>query len=203
VDRSRQKLWVGAAVALAAVTAYYAGWRAARRTAEPSPPPVVGDPLASEEPPAPPAPEVVVTTNYVTNDFRWRQLESEDYPTYIARLRAIGCPEQTIRDIIIADLDKLFAPQVERIHHTDRPVNYWESSEEELANDVDPIEVARQQRQIDQQKRDVIEALLGVDLVRERLKQQGRKDYYERRLAFLPEAKRDAVRQVLEDYDQR
>ena len=27
----------------------------------------------------------------VTNEFKWAQIESEDYRTYIARLRAIGC----------------------------------------------------------------------------------------------------------------
>jgi hypothetical protein len=43
--------------------------------------------------------------------FRWSQLESEDYPTYISNLRGIGCPEQTIREIITADLDDLFAPR--------------------------------------------------------------------------------------------
>ena len=36
----------------------------------------------------------------VTNQFHWAQIESEDYKTYIARLRSIGCPEPTIRDII-------------------------------------------------------------------------------------------------------
>src|SRR5437016_1624793 len=41
--------------------------------------------------------------------FSWRELESRDYPTYIANLRDIGCPEQTIRDIIIADVNALFA----------------------------------------------------------------------------------------------
>src|SRR5436190_12879547 len=35
----------------------------------------------------------------VTNDFQWAQLESEDYHEYIERLRKIGCPEETIRDI--------------------------------------------------------------------------------------------------------
>src|SRR5437867_8753611 len=63
-------------------------------------------------------PEVMVVTNelVVTNQMRWRQLESEDYKTYIARLRSIGCPEQTIRDIIIADLDKVLAPRVQSIY---------------------------------------------------------------------------------------
>ena len=41
--------------------------------------------------------------------FSWQELESSDYPQYIANLRAIHCPEQTIRDIIIADVNALYA----------------------------------------------------------------------------------------------
>ena len=41
--------------------------------------------------------------------FDWSQLESVDYRTYIANLRGIGCPEQTIRDIITADVAELYA----------------------------------------------------------------------------------------------
>src|SRR5437868_6638046 len=36
---------------------------------------------------------------YRTNQFHWSQIESSDYRAYIANLRAIGCPEPTIRDI--------------------------------------------------------------------------------------------------------
>jgi hypothetical protein len=36
--------------------------------------------------------------------FQWSQIESTNYTTYISNLRAIGCPEQTIRDIIVADV---------------------------------------------------------------------------------------------------
>src|SRR6516162_1933421 len=45
-------------------------------------------------------------TNFVVRRtfFSWRDVESPDYPVYIANLRAIGCPEQTIRDLIIADV---------------------------------------------------------------------------------------------------
>lgn len=35
--------------------------------------------------------------------FQWSQLESANYATYISNLRAVGCPEQTVRDIITAD----------------------------------------------------------------------------------------------------
>jgi hypothetical protein len=40
--------------------------------------------------------------------FRWSQIESTDYRTYVANLRGIGCPEQTIRDIVTADVDEAF-----------------------------------------------------------------------------------------------
>lgn len=40
--------------------------------------------------------------------FHWSQIESDDYPQYIANLRAVGCPERLIRDLIVADLDHLY-----------------------------------------------------------------------------------------------
>jgi len=40
--------------------------------------------------------------------FAWSQVEAADYPTYISNLRAIHCPEQTIRDIIVADVESLY-----------------------------------------------------------------------------------------------
>lgn len=50
-----------------------------------------------------PRPAVIVRRQF----FSWQQLESQDYPTYIKNLREIGCPEQTIRDIIIADVTQM------------------------------------------------------------------------------------------------
>lgn len=63
---------------------------------------------------APAAPALAVSTtqtNLVVRRqfFSWSEVESDDYPTYIANLRQIGCPEQTIRDIIIADVNALYA----------------------------------------------------------------------------------------------
>src|SRR3569623_2104048 len=49
----------------------------------------------------------IVKTNVVLRRqfISWSHVESPDYATYIANLRSIGCPEQTIRDIIIADVN--------------------------------------------------------------------------------------------------
>jgi len=54
-------------------------------------------------------PQVSPNTEAKAPPFRWGQLESTDYHIYVANLRGIGCPEQTIRDIITADVDSVFA----------------------------------------------------------------------------------------------
>jgi len=147
---------------------------------------------------SPAVPEQVAV---VTNQLQWAQLESEDYKTYVARLRAIGCPEQTIRDIIIADLDKLLAPELRAAHGRRMELQYWNSEEEELMNDIDPHESFKKQREIDQRKREIVRELVNVDLARERMKATGEEDYYERRLSFLPEDRRTQVRELLEKFD--
>ena len=40
--------------------------------------------------------------------FHWSQVEAADYQTYVENLRRIGCPEETIRDLVKQDLDKLY-----------------------------------------------------------------------------------------------
>jgi hypothetical protein len=56
-------------------------------------------------------PPAQAKTNVVTRRqlFTWREVESGDYATYVANLRDIGCPEQTIRDIIIAEVNADYA----------------------------------------------------------------------------------------------
>lgn len=60
----------------------------------------------------PPSPPDTATTG-----FHWRQLESSSYPEYIANLRSIGCPEQTIADIIRADVHALYEQQRSHLRH--------------------------------------------------------------------------------------
>jgi hypothetical protein len=138
----------------------------------------------------------------VTNQIHWAQLESEDYKEYIARLRAIGCPEQTIREIIIADLDKVMAPELQALYGRRAELKYWHSEEEEMANDVDRRELTKKERELEKRKRDIVRELVSADLARERMKQSGNEDYVERRLAFLPEERRTQVRELMEKFDE-
>jgi hypothetical protein len=47
--------------------------------------------------------------------FHWSQIEAADYPTYIRNLRRIGCPEETIADIITADVASRDAAETSEI----------------------------------------------------------------------------------------
>lgn len=43
------------------------------------------------------------------NKFTWEKVESDDYVAYLRHLRDIGCPEDKIRYIVLADVNELFA----------------------------------------------------------------------------------------------
>lgn len=144
----------------------------------------------------------IVKTNIIENQpFRWSQVESDDYRAYIERLRAIGCPEQTIRDLVIADIDKIFAPRLHALHPGARELNYWQADSKELESSADYRDRERQQRQIDFEKREIVRQLLGIDLVSERAKVRATEDFSGRRLGFLSDDKRSQVRMVVEQYN--
>lgn len=178
-------------------------WYVFRTTSNDTPPtsaPVVQAATAVAPPAAATVP--LVERVVVTNEFRWAQVESEDYKTYIARLRSVGCPEETIRDIIIADLDKLLASEIAGAIGRRKDLRYWHPEEEEMLNDVNPAEAHRKQQAIERRKQEIIRELVGADLSRERMRASGQEDYYERRLKFLPEERRTQIRELLAKYDE-
>jgi hypothetical protein len=66
------------------------------------------DPIPSAAQPTGAAPASALPAS-APQPFRWSQLESSDYRVYVANLKAIGCPEQTVRDIIQADVEGLYS----------------------------------------------------------------------------------------------
>lgn len=73
------------------------------------------------EPPAP----ALVQSNTPARTFDWRQLESADYRQYLANLRAIGCPERTVRDIIVADVNDLYRQRLRALMPATNRIEYW------------------------------------------------------------------------------
>lgn len=131
-------------------------------------------------------------TNVVIKPFNWQQVESEDYKTFIANLRAIGCPEETIRDIVIADVDKLFAARERAVSGAD-DWKYWR------ANDPLPARISSERdaqlAALHEQKRAVIRALLGIELDEELAKyNEGAKEISH--LDFLSSQKRAQILKI-------
>lgn len=94
--------------------------------------------------------------------FDWQSVESEDYKKYIANLRAIGCPEDTIRDIIRADVSKLFDARAKAERGGTNRFEYWKGGNP-LANLFTEQTVERQQA-LAREKREVLRELLGSEV---------------------------------------
>ena len=130
--------------------------------------------------------------------FRWSDVESTDYRQYIANLRAVGCPEPIIRDIIVADVNQLFAPRAAAIWKARVP-EYWQKPKTGNANP----EQVKQLMALSKDKTAVLQDLLGVRLDDQQTVNTVCLQVYgnEQNLLFLPADKRDAALQALADVD--
>ncbi|HEY6168511.1 MAG TPA: hypothetical protein VI454_10765, partial [Verrucomicrobiae bacterium] len=88
--------------------------------------------------------------------FNWTEVESDDYRTYIANLRDIGCPEKTIRDIVVADINEVFERRRLREIIPDDPAWWKGNPGAEVAQSI-----ARKQAALDGERRALLTELLG------------------------------------------
>lgn len=135
-----------------------------------------------------------------TNGFRWGSVESDDYREYIENLRAIGCPEETIRDIIIADVNKLYAGRLLALYPSPSDFKFWQT--EDRTNRTDRRDRDRKRREIEEEKRQLIKELLGVDLESEMARWEGRPDGDAWRLGFLSPEKQQAVHALQQKFEE-
>jgi hypothetical protein len=135
-----------------------------------------------------------------TNGFRWGSVESDDYREYIENLRAIGCPEETVRDIIIADVNKLYAGRLLALYPSPSDFKFWQT--EDRNNRTERRDRERKRREIEEEKRQLIKELLGVDLESEMAKWEGRPDGDAWRLGFLSPEKQQAVQALQQKFEE-
>jgi hypothetical protein len=128
--------------------------------------------------------------------FVWSHVESADFKQYIANLRGIGCPEETIRDLIVAEVNKLFAPRFAALAAETQKVDYWRNR----SKSKDPF--GAQLRALEAEKKALLHELLGIDADPyakwanadvNRLREEGR-------YSFLPAEKEAQVRAIMEKY---
>src|SRR5687767_10292081 len=117
--------------------------------------------------------EIGAVTNRISEQFNWAQVESPDYKEYIAKLRAIQCPEQTIRDIITADVNKLYALKLRELRPNQGRLEYWKRAPQYYSKE----ERDRQEkyRQLEKEKSALLAELLGEDTKKLSKKETGYK----------------------------
>ena len=175
-----------------------AGWLAIReptRTAPSARPQPQPAPTASAPAPVP-APLQAQPAKPVQS-FDWRLVESEDYKKYIANLRSIGCPEETIRDIISADVKKLFDARKRTLNASTNKFEYWKAGN--LFGSMMNEEKIKQSQELAKEKRDLLKELLGV-APEEKPDMFGGMNPFESMLDFLPADKQNQVAEVFQKF---
>lgn len=85
----------------------------------------------------------------------WKQVEADDYPSYIANLRALGMPEVTIRRIVTAEIHKEYETRRQELLALE-PIPFWEAGFGSKESDL-PAYAA-----IEQEERAELSFLLGT-----------------------------------------
>src|ERR1043166_280778 len=130
--------------------------------------------------PPPPAPLTRVVTNTLnqiavkkvnsTNLFAmipgtmsWASIESTNYTVYIKNLRDIGCPEETVRDILLTDISQLYAKRRAALRAQLQPYRFWQTGDA-LQNDYrSNPELQRHLQELEREQRDLVKQLLNVN----------------------------------------
>ncbi|MBI5800491.1 MAG: hypothetical protein HZA92_07160 [Verrucomicrobia bacterium] len=167
----------------------------------PAPAPAATKPEPAKAAPASPAARTRTVTQVVTNTvaqkFDWNAVESEDYKKYIANLRSIGCPEETIRDIITADVSKLYEAKRKALAGPKKKYEFWKPGIM-MGGAIDP-ERTEKERALNNEKRVLLTDLLGSapedkpDLL------AGVASQLDAMFDFLPTEKRSKVMDVMQD----
>lgn len=87
---------------------------------------------------------------------RWTEIQSDNLARYIANLRAAGFPEPTVQNVIVTELERLYASRLPRYSHP----GFWQSGPDA---DAAQAEHRRIEWQLETEKRSRIKELLGVE----------------------------------------
>ena len=91
----------------------------------------------------------------------WTYVESDDYHAYIANLRQLGCPEETIRDIILTDLLKQYSTKVRELRNNENQP-FWKAKLSSY--DMDAVERRKMLRELTEERSQMYAELVGGNL---------------------------------------
>jgi hypothetical protein len=127
----------------------------------------------------------------------WRSLESEDYATYVANLRKAGCPEETVRDILLADINKLYHLRRQALRPPTKDWEFWrDPSESSVTHEANQEELEQHERaliDLERERRQLVARLLGPSAIQAELQEFKSEALDDPSLQFLSGEKRDAI----------
>ena len=90
--------------------------------------------------------------------FGWEQIDSDEYKTYLDSLRAVGCPEDKIRYIVITDINELFSKKrlKEAVTHD---IQWWRAEPEVSVAGA----LQQKGRGLEEERRALVEKYLGSE----------------------------------------
>ncbi|MFM1769441.1 MAG: hypothetical protein RJA22_1970 [Verrucomicrobiota bacterium] len=120
-----------------------AGWRFGRPSSAVGPPEGAAGAAAAAAAPTvrTQLSRVEVTLTNEPQPFHWDQIRSPDLPRYVAALRAMGCPAETIRDIVRGELEEEFLAR-RRVLLDPWQRRYWDYAARGLGNAVKEFEAS-------------------------------------------------------------
>jgi len=124
--------------------------------------------LSSSAPPPPPTsprPEIsVAAANPLPSpdgsaavSFHWRSVETNDLRRYISNLQLMGCPDRTIRAIVLAEVEKLFWAKT--LEHVRPYADPWQNELRRLGRKAQP----QRARALSAEKLALLRELLGPE----------------------------------------
>lgn len=142
---------------------------------------------------------IEVTITNEASPFHWSDVASEDFKQYVAGLESIGCPPQTVRDIIKAELTTVFLARRRAIVEPLQR-HWWVISAQgrELDDETQPYEDAI--KELEGETLGKLDEYVGGDG-----KMTTRKDprrQFDPETAFLPEEQRKALEQLHEQFNE-
>lgn len=129
--------------------------------------------------------------------FGWADLASQNLHQFVANLRAVGCPEETIKDLVMAEVARRYGPLEAALKVRPQDVPPWETG-----TSFGKKAAEGKLRQLLEEKRSLLKDLVGVDLPLAMPSRLAGRDVarFENAYRDLPPDKQDQVRAIQEHY---
>jgi len=146
----------------------------------------------------PPGPRVVIVDAPAAK-FTWRAIQTNDFKQYIANLRAIGCPEPTIREIVIPEVSRRYTARLAaEFEACARNFRFWEAADEYKEWDLG----GHRREELASEKLAFLKELFGEDMEQELGKWweiNNARDEYDYR-SYLPKEKVEKLKAIERRY---